>query len=437
MRKPPRSKLSLRRKSLHGFLSEKKSLSAEDMTALARLATTVMSPVPPKSWGGDGLSVTKYFVDHALQRLKEEIPQAHKAQYQSYKWALACALSDAKGSLRKQTAVTLLTDLDPKQIWRREGGSVGAWFAPVRRRSLWNSRWTVHPLQPLAQMLSHLEQTKEPKRAAQFFTEFMRYHGETEGLADLPLLLAIERGQRAAETYNLADRVSDSQWTVELRQSASAILERAITDLAKPVQVQDAVLLAIGGLSGTGKSSLAARIAPRIGGQKDAFPAAIILSSDVIRKQLFGAKILTEKLPEEAYAPEMTARVAEETRRRMDAALKAGCSVILDQTYRSRQSRLDTEEAMGRHTGVSECFWLYAPEDILRQRVEDRTDRLSISDADLAILERQLQIGDIQPKGWRILNSNMLSENLDAEVMRDIEVRRVQKRLDQGSSPKP
>ena len=58
------------------------------------------------------------------------------------------------------------------------------------------------------------------------------------------------------------------------------------------------VLVAVGGLSGTGKSVLARALAPELG----AAPGAVLLRSDVERKLLFG-KDEHDKLPDAAYTP--------------------------------------------------------------------------------------------------------------------------------------
>src|SRR5690606_36877690 len=60
---------------------------------------------------------------------------------------------------------------------------------------------------------------------------------------------------------------------------------------------QPAVLVGIGGVSGTGKSSVARGLAPHLG----RIPGAVVLRSDAIRKSLWGVAP-TERLPEQAYA---------------------------------------------------------------------------------------------------------------------------------------
>ena len=85
-------------------------------------------------------------------------------------------------------------------------------------------------------------------------------------------------------------------------REAIAKAARTYFDLACALIAPPApVLIAVGGLSGTGKSVLARVLAP------DTLPApgAVLLRSDVERKMLFGAAE-TERLPPEAYSAEAT-----------------------------------------------------------------------------------------------------------------------------------
>src|SRR5262249_59965678 len=63
-------------------------------------------------------------------------------------------------------------------------------------------------------------------------------------------------------------------------------------------------LVAVGGLSGTGKSALAQALA----GELAPDPGAVVLRSDVERKALFG-KDEHVRLPQDAYSPAVTAKV--------------------------------------------------------------------------------------------------------------------------------
>ena len=95
----------------------------------------------------------------------------------------------------------------------------------------------------------------------------------------------------------LARLGSSSREKVEIVRSAQDYFNLA-QQLIRPAAPR---LVAVGGLSGTGKSVLARALAPIIMPQ----PGAVVLRSDVLRKQKFGVNE-TERLPEIAYQPEMT-----------------------------------------------------------------------------------------------------------------------------------
>jgi predicted kinase len=87
-------------------------------------------------------------------------------------------------------------------------------------------------------------------------------------------------------------------------------------------------------LSGTGKTRLARMLAPHIG----PMPGAVIVRSDVERKALFGAGE-TDKLPSEAYAPEVTQRVYAVLLDKARRILAAGHSAIVDAVFARAQER--------------------------------------------------------------------------------------------------
>src|SRR2546423_12430050 len=93
-------------------------------------------------------------------------------------------------------------------------------------------------------------------------------------------------------------------------------------------------LVAIGGFSGSGKSSLALRLAPELG----VAPGARVLRSDVLRKRRFGL-MPEETLPPEAYRPEVTALVYRELCERAATALKAGYAAVIDAVALGEEER--------------------------------------------------------------------------------------------------
>ena len=98
------------------------------------------------------------------------------------------------------------------------------------------------------------------------------------GTALLPLFLSC----RATIRAKVAGFAARSEADDAEGEIAAA---RAYLDLAQRfLAPAPARLVAIGGISGTGKSTLARALAPGLG----AAPGAVVLRSDVIRKKLFG-----------------------------------------------------------------------------------------------------------------------------------------------------
>jgi len=152
-------------------------------------------------------------------------------------------------------------------------------------------------------------------------------------------------------------------------------------------------LMAVGGLSGSGKTTFARREAPSLG----AAPGAVILRSDEIRKRLWGVSPL-ERLPPQAYAPEVGARVYEALGEAARACLRAGQSVIADAAFLEPEDR-EAMEAVARDAGVPfQGIWLETAPDTARERLAARQG--DASDADAAVLAAQMS-RDTGPITWR------------------------------------
>jgi predicted kinase len=146
-------------------------------------------------------------------------------------------------------------------------------------------------------------------------------------------------------------------------------------------------------LSGSGKSTFARVCAPGLG----AAPGAVVLRTDEIRKRLWGVPSL-QRLPREAYTPEMSVRVYDQLFGDAALALAADRSVVLDAVFLKPEERLRAQ-ALAEAAGVAfQGVWLEAPPEVLRARVAARVN--DASDADVAVLENQLtrDAGDI---AWR------------------------------------
>jgi aminoglycoside phosphotransferase family enzyme/predicted kinase len=144
------------------------------------------------------------------------------------------------------------------------------------------------------------------------------------------------------------------------------------------------MVIAIGGLQGTGKSTLARMLAPELGPA----PGALIVRSDEIRKRLHGADPETRLTPDAYNAAANIATNAAVIAQATSAA-ESGHSVIVDSTFLNRAMRRDLVAAI-RRLGVPFLgIWLHAPLPVLESRVVQRRD--DASDATVAVLHRSIE----------------------------------------------
>jgi len=217
--------------------------------------------------------------------------------------------------------------------------------------------------------------------------------GEVEGLACLPLFLAARAGVRAVVAMARAAQLEGEK---KSQQQLSA--ERHVELAAAYLDPPEPLLVAIGGLSGTGKSTLAARLAARIG----AAPGALHARSDVERKHLFGVPD-TQRLDRQHYRIGVAQRVYAIMQEKARSALAAGHSVIVDAVFAKPEERLAIE-AVARQCGRRFLgLWLSAPPQALIARVEQR--RGDASDADRRVVKEQLgyDLGEI---GWNAVDAS-------------------------------
>jgi uncharacterized protein len=198
-----------------------------------------------------------------------------------------------------------------------------------------------------------------------------------DGLAALPVMLSARASVRTHVTAFQDDA-----------RTACRYLEAA----ARFLSPSPPSLTAIGGLSGTGKTTLARSAAPSLG----AAPGAVILRSDEIRKRQAGVGPL-ERLPPETYAPEASQRVYDEMLRLARRALGAGHAVVLDAVFLRSDERQAAEAAALAAAVPFRGVWLEGRPDDLRARLAGRTG--DASDAVPATLDEQLG-RDAGPIGW-------------------------------------
>ncbi|UCH76127.1 MAG: AAA family ATPase [Rhodospirillales bacterium] len=275
---------------------------------------------------------------------------------------------------------------------RREAGFVRHCHGDLHLRNifLWEGRPTLFDclefdeslactdvLYDLAFLLMDLEHRGRRDFANLILNRYLQRTGDYDGLPAISLFLSCRAAIRAKVEASGATYQRDPTNAEGMRAMAREYLKLA-TEFLIPHSPR---LLAIGGESGSGKSTVAGLVAPGLGNA----PGAMIVRSDVTRKHLAGCP-LEDPLAQEAYRREMTERTYAEVARRAKAGLEAGLTVIADAVYADPAER-DAIEAVARDAGVPfHGFWLHAPLDLRIARVAGR--RSDASDATQEFLMR-------------------------------------------------
>lgn len=222
-------------------------------------------------------------------------------------------------------------------------------------------------------------------------------------------MLAVMRAGLAGEANTLANRYLDvapqgaSGWALlpfylSLRAGMEGETELADSLLA-PARPR---LVVIGGLSGTGKSTLARLIGSRIG----RLPGARVLRSDVFRKRLAGLPPET-RLPPRHYTRRNDDETYEALFESADDHLACGNSVILDAVFMSRSERDVVEALASRYRAPFTGIWLEAPERDRIARVNTRADDASDATEKVVREQSRRSVGEIH---WHRIRVNRPQE---------------------------
>ncbi|GAW35896.1 hypothetical protein RA2_02964 [Roseovarius sp. A-2] len=240
---------------------------------------------------------------------------------------------------------------------------------------------TLDVLYDLAFLLMDLLHRDLSEAANAALTSYLFHAGapdHLDALALMPLFLALRAAIRAMVSVQ-AGRLSDEDRSARYAE-ARAYLDAARAHLSPPPPR----LIAVGGLSGTGKTTLATRLSPHVGPP----PGAIHLRSDLERKALYGVDPLTP-LPNTAYTPEVSARVYDRLLDKARRVLSAGHSVVVDAVF----AREDERRRLGDLAKASDAnltgLWLTVDAETMVERVETRQG--DASDADAAVVRHQLE----------------------------------------------
>ena len=303
----------------------------------------------------------------------------------AWQTALSLALADAAPLLQSRAYLTRRAHGDLHL------GNLVLWHgcpAPFDALEFDEALATIDPGYDLAFLLMDLDRRVDRGAANRVLNRYVARTGDAGFAGALPLFLSLRALIRA---HVEAARGRDG----------AALLAAAMGYL----QPGRPVVIAVGGLMGTGKSTLARTIAPGLGRA----PGALVLSSDTVRKRLFGVAP-EERLPPPAYTAAAHADVAATLLGSIRVAAAGGHAVIADATFRDPTAR-DAVERSARQAGAAFLgLWLHAPLAVLEARVAARTD--DVSDADVAVLREAVAFRAGLPAGWLAVDA---TDSGDAE----------------------
>jgi predicted kinase len=242
---------------------------------------------------------------------------------------------------------------------------------------------SIDVLYDLAFLLMDLWQRGLRGQANIVFNRYLDLSPDNEGgMALMPLFLATRATIRA---HVLAAQAVRAGGDSALARLADTHLDFALSLLA-PVAPR---LVAIGGLSGTGKSTLARAIGASLGRA----PGARILRSDVLRKRLAGVAPET-RLFAEHYSIEASRTVYSLIGRIASTVLMCGQAAIA--VARARRDERDAIEAVALSAGARfDGLWLEAPGATLVERLENRGPDASDADANVAVQQSHFATGEL------------------------------------------
>ncbi len=271
----------------------------------------------------------------------------------------------------------------------------------------------IDTLYDLAFLLMDLDFRGLRRQASFVFNRYLDATGDGVRLPGefsvLPLFLSMRAAVRAHVDGTQAAMLSDPEMRAKRAGEAQRYLQMAI-DYLEPAKPR---LLAVGGLSGSGKSRMARELAPDIG----VAPGARVVRTDAVRKRLLGVG-LDQTLAADGYTGEMHRRTYEAFYEEIREALAQGQSVIADAVFSNLGQRRAVADIAAELGVAFDGLWLDAPPEVMEKRVAER--RGDVSDATVEVLRQQYGY-DLGAIDWHRVDSGGTRDDTVAEGRQIVE----------------
>lgn len=236
----------------------------------------------------------------------------------------------------------------------------------------------------------------DKRRLATFL--FNRYLDVSDERPDAYRVLPVFLSMRAQIRAHVGAAIAASQDDDEERDREAETARRYL-DLAETyLTPQPPRLVAVGGLSGSGKSRLAREVARYLGRR----PGARVVRTDVVRKRLCGVHP-NEKLGPAGYVSAMTAQTYAAFMEQAREALENGQCVVMDAVFAKQHERERAEQLAQACSVPFTGIWVDAPERIRLDRVATRGRNVSDVTVEIAEQQSDYDLGDI---GWARVDSS-------------------------------
>ena len=212
-----------------------------------------------------------------------------------------------------------------------------------------------------------------------------------DGLRLLPSFLSVRAAIRAHVLFVKSEHAGGD---AAVWQEAKRYFDLA----GRLIMPKPPLLVAVGGLSGVGKSVLARGLA----GLMEPPPGAVIVRSDVVRKRLFGVSDTTV-LPEQAYQADASKRVYDMLLDAAQRVLAQGFSVVLDAAYLKETERTEVG-GLARRQGAR-FVGLFLTSDLATRlsRIEQRKGDVSDATRDVALMQETYAVGTVD---WHLVDAS-------------------------------